>query len=271
MRSDIKESTMKPTGITRRTAAFLLAAVSAAILLAAAVVNSATAQVPDTFTNLHVFPADISRGELIGTMRDITGALGVRCNHCHVGPDNLQGMDFATDEKATKRTARAMLKMVKAINGTYLSAIETGRPAKAEVQCQTCHHGLAVPAQIGDVVMHALESDGVGAAMKSYRELREKHYGSDAYDFSQTPINSLAEDLARSGKLDESLALLRMNVELHPDDSYTRAMHGEILKAMGRMDEAVEAYRKAVELDPDSNWIRQELAKVEAEAAKKPE
>ena len=61
------------------------------LLLAPATAN---AQVPDEFTNLKVLPKDIGKRELISVMRAFSSALGVRCKHCHMGPDNLQGMDF---------------------------------------------------------------------------------------------------------------------------------------------------------------------------------
>ena len=77
----------------------------AAILLGA---GSASAQIPEEFTNLEVLSEDISRGELVGMMRGFAGALGVRCNFCHVGedPSNLDNYDFASDEKESKVVAR---------------------------------------------------------------------------------------------------------------------------------------------------------------------
>ena len=39
------------------------------------------AQIPDEFTNLKLLPKDIEKRQLIGTMRDWAGGLGVRCNH----------------------------------------------------------------------------------------------------------------------------------------------------------------------------------------------
>jgi len=49
--------------------------------------SPARAEIPDEFTNLEVLPEDITRGELVSIMRGFAGALGVRCNHCHVGED----------------------------------------------------------------------------------------------------------------------------------------------------------------------------------------
>jgi hypothetical protein len=48
-------------------------------------VAAALAQVPDKFTNLQVFPKDISSKELISTMRGFCFSLGVRCEYCHAG------------------------------------------------------------------------------------------------------------------------------------------------------------------------------------------
>src|SRR5262245_13307117 len=101
--------------------------------------GSAFAQIPATFSNLQVLPKDISRGELVSTMRTIAGALGARCTTCHVGPDNLEGMDFATDERATKQAARTMMKMVQSINAGFMSALPASTAKREAVTCMTCH------------------------------------------------------------------------------------------------------------------------------------
>ena len=52
----------------------------------------ASAQIPETFTNLKVIDQQTECGALVGVMRGWAGSLGVRCNHCHVGPDDLVGI-----------------------------------------------------------------------------------------------------------------------------------------------------------------------------------
>ena len=119
------------------------AVLAAAIALAAGA--PAPAQIPEKFTNLQVLPRDIPREELVRIMRGFTGALGVRCNHCHVGPGpaTLEGFDFASDAKETKRVARVMMRMTGEINGRLLP--QTGRSPLTEVRCMTCHRGAAKP------------------------------------------------------------------------------------------------------------------------------
>src|SRR5271163_1749435 len=77
----------------------------------------AAGQVPDKFTNLQVLPKDVSKQELQSTMRGFAFALNVRCNYCHAQKKEGEkpGLDYASDEKDMKQTARAMLQMVAAI------------------------------------------------------------------------------------------------------------------------------------------------------------
>ena len=86
-------------------------------------------------TNLKVLPSDMEPQRLMGMMRSVSGALGVRCNHCHTPPD------FAADEKPEKEVARAMIKMVMNIRGNAEEYAPDGRAEK--VGCWTCHRGSA--------------------------------------------------------------------------------------------------------------------------------
>lgn len=111
------------------------------ILASAPASASAQGGVPDEFTNLDVLPEDIPRRELMGIMRGFTRGLGVgRCSTCHTVSDGLDQPDddFASDDKPLKVKARAMLRMVQAINDEHISQLEDrGEPA-IEVTCATC-------------------------------------------------------------------------------------------------------------------------------------
>ena len=60
--------------------------------------GSASAQIPDKFTNLKVLPKKIAKDDLISTMRQFSIGLGVRCNHCHAQADTTKGrgLDYAS-------------------------------------------------------------------------------------------------------------------------------------------------------------------------------
>ncbi len=106
---------------------------AAATLCAAGAVAPSTTHAqfpPDSFTNLQVLPEDIAPRALINTMRGFALGLGVRCHFCHVGEEGtpLPEFDFAADEKPTKRKAREMLRMARAINAEFLPRLEERSP-----------------------------------------------------------------------------------------------------------------------------------------------
>src|SRR5260221_10690161 len=67
-------------------------------------------QAPPPPQNLQILPKDISREQLLGTMRGFTAGLGVQCNYCHIQEGRGGRNDFATDEKQPKKAARVMMK-----------------------------------------------------------------------------------------------------------------------------------------------------------------
>jgi tetratricopeptide (TPR) repeat protein len=251
---------------TRASRSFSMAVALAVCVVAA---PAARAQIPETFTNLQVLPMDISRGELVLTMRGFASALGVRCVHCHAGKDtpNLEGVDFASDEKEPKRAARLMMKMVRAIDQDHLSKLP--QAVRTRVQCVTCHRGLARPRTIQDEVKEALDGGGAEAAVARYRELRTGHYGDGGYDFGQGPLNAVGEELIRAGKAGEAAALLELNAGFHPDAAWTHYLLGEAFRGLGEVDKARTAYERSASLEPRNPMARKRLEEM-AQPSPKP-
>jgi hypothetical protein len=100
---------------------------------------------PPPFKNLQVFPKDITRPQLLSTMRLFSQSLGVRCTFCHVGVEGQppSTYDFASDAKKEKLTARKMLAMVQRINSQDFNV--QGGMANSKVTCFTCHRGSTKP------------------------------------------------------------------------------------------------------------------------------
>lgn len=238
--------------------------VSCAVLVLAAV-GTASAQIPDKFTNLQMLPKDIGKGELVGTMRDFASALGQRCNYCHVGEnlDSLEGYDFASDEPEHKRVARVMMQMVDEINRTLLPKI--GKEPTHKVTCVTCHRGIKEPETMTDVLMEAIGEGGVAAAAKRYRELRDEYYGQGSYDFSGGPLNSVAESLVREGNdLDGAIEIAQLSVEFNPDAAFGHLMLGQLYSRKGDKDAALASIERALELEPDNKFAQQMLERVKS-------
>ena len=221
------------------------------------------AQFPDKFTNLKVLPKDISKRELESTMRGFAFALGVRCEHCHVekkAPEH--GLDFAADDKESKKTARVMLQMVAAINHDYISKVSKMPPSAAtiHVQCVTCHHGLTQPQPLNAVLAESLEKDGLEKAIALYHDLRSKYYGGAQYDFGETSLNQLTESLLAKKKNNEALTIMELNFSAnHPDSVWSYHMLAMAHEANGQIDKAIADYRKVLELHPDDRWAKEQI------------
>jgi hypothetical protein len=97
--------------------------------------------------NLKVLPKDISSDDLMKTMHGYTQALGVHCDFCHSEGATPGHMDFASDAKPEKNTARTMMLMTHEINEKYMSQIHDpdAAPDQKTVSCSTCHRGHSMP------------------------------------------------------------------------------------------------------------------------------
>lgn len=96
--------------------------------------------------NLQVLPKDIPRPQLLQTMQAFNQALGVQCSHCHqfIGPGDPMN-DMASDVKPQKNAARAMIRMVQAINPQVQQGVSKTAETAVRVGCWTCHRGQAIP------------------------------------------------------------------------------------------------------------------------------
>jgi len=105
-----------------------------------------TSEAPPRYKNLKVLPKDITKEQMDSVMHHFTGSLGVKCNFCHAFNTEQKAMDFASDEKPEKQTARQMLRMTYKLNKKYFDIKNSKQlDAKLEVTCFTCHHGAEHP------------------------------------------------------------------------------------------------------------------------------
>ncbi len=134
----------------------------AALLAAAACFVSMAAQVPQTRaatatpqpgsfpapTNLKVLPHDLTGQQVHDIMEQWKAGLGMGCAACHakdkekIDRDGRPLLDFASDAKPEKATARLMYAMTGEINQKYIAKIDS---SWAPVTCGTCHRGHMDP------------------------------------------------------------------------------------------------------------------------------
>src|SRR5437762_5620931 len=232
-----------------RPVAFLIAAFTApAVVLAQAPGHFP----PDSLINVKVIPKSTPVMQVVGMMRNFTGALGVRCPFCHVGQEGqpLGQFDFAKDEKRTKLTARQMMRMVEEINRRLDTLPEHEKmTSHVEVTCNTCHRGVSRPMSLEQLIQETAQTAGVDSATRAYRALRDRYYGRAAYDFGEPTLNISAFRLARAGKYTEAFAMLRLNEEQFPASSNLSTFRGNINLMKGDTAAAIAAFREAVRRD----------------------
>ena len=220
----------------------------------------AAAQIPTTFTNLQVLPKDITRAELIATMRNIAGSLGVRCAHCHVGPDDLTGMNFATDEKRSKVAARAMLQMVRNINTEFVGRLPAAESTPQQVTCITCHRrSIKPPRPLPELLLNTMNAIGVPGAFALFGSLGGVVLAAGLYDFREPTLGIVATMLREQKRLAEAMEFLQLNAEFFPNSVNTQLLLGDLAVQKGDPGAAAGFYKRALELDPNNAAARKAL------------
>lgn len=223
---------------------------------------------PDTLENIKVLASDLTPRQVIDIMRGFALGLGVRCQFCHVGEEGqpLEEFDFPSDEKVTKRKAREMIKMVRAINDQHLAGFEDRSDPPIVVTCETCHHGVPKPRRIQDILLDTYREHGVDSALAAYRGLRAEYFGTGAYDFGAYAVPEVADVLmtgvARSRgagappgdhpDLRAAIALLEIDLEFSPRSRYSHTGLGQAYRLVGDTTAALASFQRALEIDPNN-------------------
>jgi len=96
----------------------------------------------------------------------------------------------------------------------------------------------------------ALVSGTAGDAVAEYRRLKSN--APDTYDFGEAQLNMLGYQLMFRNRLDDALAIFRLNIEEYPESFNVYDSYGEALLATGDTANAVINYTKSLELNPDN-------------------
>ena len=240
--------------------------------------------------NLQVLPKDASTQDVLGVMQTFTRALGVGCLYCHVeqtapllsveeqqaaqaaaaaNPQQGRGrgrgrgagpqMDYASDARRQKQTARAMVLMTRQINEALNTGIHKPAAEIVHVQCMTCHRGVANPEQLSTLLRQTMLGKGEGAAVAQYRDLRQRYLDTGAYDFRENVLLDLGRESLATRKPDDALAWLQLNVEFYPQStaSYLELAKAHVVKR--DRDAAVADLTKALAIDPANADAKRDL------------
>jgi tetratricopeptide (TPR) repeat protein len=216
--------------------------------------------------NLQFFPKDMTAAQILPIMQNFNAALGVNCTYCHNSepPVDNPKNDFASDEKETKKKARVMLNLARDINMKLQS--ELGKPANelTNVQCVTCHRGVAIPKQLVAIVMETAAKDGVNKAVQQYQDLRKQYYGAQAYDFSDATLFAAANQSLAANKPDDAIAFAQLNLAYNPNSARTYQAMSQAYQRKMDKEKAIAALEKAAALAPDNQGFKNQLQQLKA-------
>ena len=242
------------------------------------------AQLPAKPENLQVLPKDMPTDSVVQMMRGFAGALGVRCQFCHVerqpagdaagappaggpppggppaappggqgfgrGGGPFQNFDFKADDKHNKQIARVMIRMMDTINTRLLAAIPNRDNPATDVTCYTCHRGVNKPSTIETLLTRTIARQGIDSAISRYRFLRND-MASGRYNFGEQPVTEYAVKLRAAGKFDDAIKLLTMNQEFYPNSGNIDFEIAQTHIAKGDKDAAIARLRAMLQKNPN--------------------
>jgi hypothetical protein len=218
--------------------------------------------------NLQFFPKDMTAQQIVPIMQNFNAALGVNCTYCHNSepPIDNPKNDFASDEKETKKRARVMLVLARDANMKLQS--ELGKPAAelTQVQCITCHRGVAIPKQLTAIVMETAGKEGVAKALQQYQDLRKQYYGAQAYDFTDATLFNAANQSLTANKPDDAIAFAQLNLAFHANSARSYQVLAQAYQRKNDKDKAIQSLEKAVQLDPMNQGFKNQLQQLKGGA-----
>ena len=81
--------------------------------------------------------------------------------------------------------------------------------------------------------------------------------------FTEQQINTIGYTCLNQGRMDEAIALFKLNVEEHPESSNVYDSLGEVYFVQGNYDQAGRYYKEALKRNPANGNARNYLDKIE--------
>jgi len=163
-----------------------------------------------------------------------------------------------------------MMDMVKHINEEHLADVPERPEPHVVVRCETCHRAVARPRLLSDELALSLADSGLTAALRRYRDLRSRYYGSAAYDFRELPLVDLARSEARARRSENALGLLQLAAEFFPNSGMTPAARGDVYLEKGDTTQALASYREALTKDSTMGPARMRIRQLTGGGSKRP-
>lgn len=107
---------------------------------------------------------------------------------------------------------------------------------------------VKMPAQsLAEHLSYVINEDGIETALKQFQQMKEEK---DLFSLKENEMNQLGYLLLGENKIEDALAVFKINVEEFPKSANVYDSYGEALLRKGNKEEAIVNYKKSVELNP---------------------
>ncbi|HYL93070.1 MAG TPA: tetratricopeptide repeat protein, partial [Alphaproteobacteria bacterium] len=113
---------------------------------------------------------------------------------------------------------------------------------------------------LSDELAKTLEEKGLDAMVAQFHELQQTGFG-DMYA-GESDLNGLGYQLLNKKKLQEAIAVFKLNVEAFPKSANVYDSLAEAYMTNGDKQLAIENYNKALSIDPNMESAKSNLKKL---------
>ena len=103
---------------------------------------------------------------------------------------------------------------------------------------------------IARVLQATIREKGVDAAIAQYHDIKAKNAA--VYELGEGELNRLGYSLVQSGRIDDAIAVYKLNVEAYPKSWNPYDSLGEAYAAKGEKELAIKNYARSIELNPSN-------------------
>ena len=103
--------------------------------------------------------------------------------------------------------------------------------------------------RLAEFINKRMEKDGIEAAVSMFNQLKNDK---DHFRLSENDFNNLGYEYLKAEKLDEAIAVFKLNTEEYPKSYNAFDSYAEALLKKGEKEEAIKNYKKSLELNPSS-------------------
>lgn len=101
---------------------------------------------------------------------------------------------------------------------------------------------------LAEALAKTYQAKGLDAAVRQYRDI--KAHEAEKYSLTEAELNLLGYQLLGAGKVDDAIAVFKLNVEAFPQGFNPYDSLGEAFMAAGMKEDAIRNYAKSLELNP---------------------